>query len=246
MSKSRQHPLKDFFRLASHAIQKEDLFLNHFMREREEFKKEWHKGIADIFETTIVYTVFRELLACGYPRALGWEVSYPGWKQAKADLAIYSRDAIPEYIIEFKWQGPETLSDSVRFWNEVAKILHYCTESGATRLFLFLLSRGEVSSAFRQNLGPGNYQTWPQEHDELAKEWNDDLEEGDCWVQKRFAGLDLHTDLIRSWPHPLDDPSSDGGMTAAVVEVKAHLDVPRWRDAPRSGRRQGSEDAPQR
>ena len=96
--------IDQFFFTAASVLEQENRFLQeHFSAcEREQgFYKNWHHGIPPLFETTMVYLVFRELLKTRFPLEIEWEGPYPHSKTMKADLII-KESRIPRVYIEFK------------------------------------------------------------------------------------------------------------------------------------------------
>jgi len=93
-----------FFTTATEALRSENEFLAEHLAacEPEGFYGDYHQGIQFLFETTLVYLIFRGLLATGFVRQqhceVRWEEPYPNSVEKKVDLLLRPRDLPPAYI----------------------------------------------------------------------------------------------------------------------------------------------------
>ncbi len=101
-----QH-LKEFFVVATSALQREDEFLRESFSQYEDTKHylDWPHGIPILFEVILVYLIFRELLSRKFSLEVLWEHEYPSNRKSKADLVLReNRGGISreQAFIEFK------------------------------------------------------------------------------------------------------------------------------------------------
>jgi hypothetical protein len=110
-----------FFEIATDALKKEDVFLAERLAfcETAGFYRDYHQGISFLFETTLIYLIFRELLANDFPRRenceVRWEDPYPNNASKKVDLLLKPSSPLPEAFVEAKiWRkefGEDLKSD---------------------------------------------------------------------------------------------------------------------------------------
>ncbi len=89
MESFEQH-LKEFVEFSTSALQTEDEFLRKAFSQyvNTQHYGDWPHGITILFETTLVYFIFRELLSRKFPLEVLWEHEYPSNRSLKADLAL--------------------------------------------------------------------------------------------------------------------------------------------------------------
>lgn len=140
--------LREWFRIVTEVLKREDLFLRNALQPHSTGAYEdRHPGIALLREQWIGYLLLRELWSVSYPRAFGWELSYPYCPRLKLDLAIYHQspeerihDRSPECPIEvkIKWFG-RNQSDQVLIWWDLLRLLEF---DQAYHRYLLLLTIG--------------------------------------------------------------------------------------------------------
>jgi len=130
--------IDQFFSTAASALQRENEILEeHFAGCEKLFGiyQNVHHGIWVLYETTMVYLVFRKLLETRFPYEIRWEEPYPHQKQEKADLALKQEGNVKAYI-EFKiWESP----DAKEIKSDLRKMEPYL--SGEIRGFIFVVWR---------------------------------------------------------------------------------------------------------
>lgn len=96
--------LSCFFSAAASALQREDRELRQALQRRVQESgthSDYHQGISILFETTLVYLIFRELLDTKFPLEARWEDPYPGSSKA-ADLVLVDRASRRKAVVEVK------------------------------------------------------------------------------------------------------------------------------------------------
>lgn len=91
-----------FFDAAVKAIQREENELNNLFNLNAQYYKKQHHGVCNLYETTFVYIIFKELLRQQYNHAVFWEYPYPSNIKEHCDLALLDKDSNLEALIEFK------------------------------------------------------------------------------------------------------------------------------------------------
>lgn len=91
-----------FFRSACQALIKEDQELRDLFLDNEPLYDKQHNGICCLYETTMVYLTFKELLKNKFPLSVSWEHPYPGMPSLKADLGLLKDDQTIDSLVEFK------------------------------------------------------------------------------------------------------------------------------------------------
>jgi len=97
-----------FFSIAAEAVRSENKFLAEHLAacDRDGFYCDYHQGVQFLFETTLVYLIFRGLLAADFVRRqqceARWEESYPHSVEKKVDLLLRPRGSLPADYIECK------------------------------------------------------------------------------------------------------------------------------------------------
>lgn len=94
--------INTFFDAAIEAIKKEEKELNDLFSGNKGFYKNHHHGVCNLYETTFVYLIFKELLRRKFPHMVYWEYPYPGNTGLHSDIAILDKDQNLEALIEFK------------------------------------------------------------------------------------------------------------------------------------------------
>lgn len=91
-----------FFNSALEAISAEEKELNKLFKLNEKYYKNNHNGVCNLYETTFVYLIFKELLKNTYPFTVYWEYPYPGDTKKHCDIALLKEDGTLDSLIEFK------------------------------------------------------------------------------------------------------------------------------------------------
>lgn len=108
-----------FFTTSFSSLANEDNDLRMLFSKNEKLYEYQHNGICCLYETTLVYTIFKGLLRNGFPLEISWEHSYPDRSTLKADLALIRDDQTIDSLIEFKiWlteDGREVRSDVEKY-----------------------------------------------------------------------------------------------------------------------------------
>jgi hypothetical protein len=91
-----------FFNAALEAILTEEHELNELFKLNASYYKRNHHGVCNLYETTFVYLIFKELLRIEYPFTVYWEYPYPGNTKNHSDLALLNEDGTLDSLIEFK------------------------------------------------------------------------------------------------------------------------------------------------
>lgn len=103
--------MRRFFAITLEALEEENRFLMNNFSKTNLYDK-WHHGLSFLFETTLVYLVFRKLLEKDFPFEVIWEDSYTQMHSLKSDLTIVHSEALKDKIyIEFKIWRKETAED---------------------------------------------------------------------------------------------------------------------------------------
>lgn len=129
MKKSEEN---QFFSSACQALIDEDQELRELFTRNDPLYSQQHNGICCLYETTMVYRIFKQLMKDRFPYSLSWEHPYPGNPGSKADLAILNPDKNIKSLVEFKiWTSEK--GDEVR--GDVEKYLR-CSFTGSKYLFI--------------------------------------------------------------------------------------------------------------
>lgn len=108
-----------FFSSMYKALVKEDESLKKIFEENNPRYAHQHHGICCLYETTIVYLIFRQLLIENFPYTVFWEQPYPNNHNLKADMGILNDDQSINSLIEFKiWtseNGDEVRGDVLKY-----------------------------------------------------------------------------------------------------------------------------------
>lgn len=94
--------INSFFNSALEAILCEENELNELFKLNENYYKKSHHGVCNLYETTFVYLIFKELLRKEYPFTVYWEYPYPSNAKNHCDLALLKEDGTLDSLIEFK------------------------------------------------------------------------------------------------------------------------------------------------
>lgn len=94
--------ITEFFNAAHEAIQKEEQELNNLFNLNKDYYKRNHHGVCNLYETTFVYVIFKELLKRQYPFTVYWEYPYPGDTKLHCDIGLLKGDGELDSLIEFK------------------------------------------------------------------------------------------------------------------------------------------------
>lgn len=96
---------KSFFKSLITAITKEEKKLNElFKNNNKDYQSFAPAGVSCLFETTLVYLTFKQLLKDNFPLLISWEHPYPNNKSLKADMALLNSCDTNDInsLIEFK------------------------------------------------------------------------------------------------------------------------------------------------
>ncbi|MBR3674230.1 MAG: hypothetical protein IKN65_08185 [Clostridia bacterium] len=108
------------FRALNVALIKEDEILHNLMAKDPENYSHFHNGISCLYETTLVYITWKELMNMGFPYLIHWEYPYPENPSLKADMGILKDNSLLS-LVEFKiWsseKGKEVFSDFDKYRN---------------------------------------------------------------------------------------------------------------------------------
>ncbi|KGN01746.1 hypothetical protein Z969_07895 [Clostridium novyi A str. 4570] len=91
-----------FFNIACEAIKNEEEELNNLFNLNEEYYKTNHHGVCNLYETTFVYVIFKELLKQQYPYTVYWEYPYPSNSKLHCDIGLLNKYGELDSLIEFK------------------------------------------------------------------------------------------------------------------------------------------------
>lgn len=97
--------MKQFFEIAYTAIEQEDIILRKLFEKTDNNKKLYkdeHNGICCLYETTLVYLIFKALLENNFKYKVSWEQPYPSDKSLHSDLALKDDTGKIQAFIEFK------------------------------------------------------------------------------------------------------------------------------------------------
>lgn len=123
------------FNAAYDAIQDEEKELNNLFDVNKDYYKKNHHGVCNLYETTFVYLIFKELLKRQYPFTVYWEYPYPSNSKQHCDLALISKDGLLDSLIEFKiW----VTDDDIVIKNDISKLQK---EKGCKK-YIFIIGYG--------------------------------------------------------------------------------------------------------
>jgi len=94
--------INQFFEAALTAIKNEENELNQLFKANEKYYKKNHHGVCNLYETTFVYLIFKELMRMQYPFTVHWEYPYPSNTKEHCDLALLKEAGTLDSLIEFK------------------------------------------------------------------------------------------------------------------------------------------------
>ena len=117
-----------FFEAVCDSLISEDKELSSLFQNNSPLYNNQHNGITCLYETTIVYLVFKELMRNKFPLSVSWEHPYLDNYALKADMALMNAAEI-EAFVEFKiWtteDGREIRSDIYKYLNFHSDISKY-------------------------------------------------------------------------------------------------------------------------
>lgn len=117
-----------FFEAVCNSLLAEDKELSSLFQNNSSLYKNQHNGISCLYETTLVYLVFKKLMRNKFPLSVSWEHPYPHNYALKADMALMNADKI-EAFVEFKiWRtedGREIRADINKYLNFRSDISNY-------------------------------------------------------------------------------------------------------------------------
>ena len=93
---------KLFFSSMYKALVDEDRELRTLFADNEPLYSQQHNGICCLYETTMVYRIFKQLMKDRFTYSLSWEHPYPDNPGLKADMALLNRDNSIDAFVEFK------------------------------------------------------------------------------------------------------------------------------------------------
>lgn len=127
--------INSFFNSAFEAILYEENELNRLFKSNRIYYKNNHHGVCNLYETTFVYLIFKELLRKNYPFTVYWEYPYPSNTKNHCDLALLKEDGTLDSLIEFKiWMK----NDDNSIKNDVLKLQR---ELGCKK-YIFIIGYG--------------------------------------------------------------------------------------------------------
>ena len=127
--------IKAFFNAALEAIACEEHELNGLFKYNANYYKRSHHGVCNLYETTYVYLIFKELLRQAYPFTVYWEYPYPSNAKEHSDLALLNEDGTLEALIEFKiW----TTDDDRAIKRDVVKL----QKESRCKKYMFIIGYG--------------------------------------------------------------------------------------------------------
>lgn len=94
--------IQTFFNATVNAIQTEEQELNLLFATNKDLYKNHHHGVCNLYETTFVYLVMKELLKQNYSFTCYWEYPYPNNNAYHSDLAILDHEGELKALVEFK------------------------------------------------------------------------------------------------------------------------------------------------
>jgi len=125
-----------FFAAMYKALIDEDQSLRTLFEANAPLYYKQHNGISCLYETTVVYLVFKQLLKEKFNYCLSWEYPYPGNTILKADLALLRNNQDCDSLVEFKiWTSEK--GDEVR-WD----VMKYLRTSFAGGKYLAIVELG--------------------------------------------------------------------------------------------------------
>lgn len=108
-----------FFSSMCKAINGEDRELRKLFANNDPLYAQQHNGICCLYETTMVYLVFKQLMKDSFPYTVSWEHPYPNNNSLKADMGILNADNSVNSLVEFKiWfseKGDEVRADVEKY-----------------------------------------------------------------------------------------------------------------------------------
>jgi hypothetical protein len=117
-----------FFESVIKALKEEDKDLRTLFNSNSPLYSKQHNGIACLYETTIVYLVFKELMRNRFPLMVFWERPYPAPSLLKADMGLINEKNEIDALVEFKIWSSE---DGREIRADVEKLLclnHNCAK----------------------------------------------------------------------------------------------------------------------
>ena len=141
-----EHRFKDFFEIAANAIENEDRAIQASLQPFPAYAN-WEHGASILYETTIAYIIVRSLWTAGFRYVVWNEVTYPGSRADKLDLAVYESSpqnappspAVPLLAaVEVKLTVGDVRSQQ-EIWRDICKLVRFAT---ARDRYLFLASFG--------------------------------------------------------------------------------------------------------
>ena len=113
----------EFFKAMLTAIKNEEIELNNLFVINNTIYEKNHQGVCNLYETTFVYLIFKELLKRQFPYKVIWECPYPGNKKEHCDIGLENGvTGELEALIEFKlWikEDDNAIKSDIRKLQEV-------------------------------------------------------------------------------------------------------------------------------
>ena len=134
-----------FFNDVCQALVAEEKELHQLIEQNHSlYCQQYVHGIGCLYETTLVYRIWKELLQDRFPLEVSWEHPYPGNAALHADMAllIEDRDRPVDSLIEYKIWKTE---DAREIRGDVEKYRN-CSFKGAKYLVVFEIYGGDLEA----------------------------------------------------------------------------------------------------
>ena len=113
-----------------------------FEQNRSLYRSQKIHGIGCLYETTLVYLVWKQLMRNQFPLEVSWEHPYPDNHTLHADMALLAEDRQVDSLIEYKlW----TSEDAREIRGDVEKYQR-CSFQGGKYLLIFELYGGDLDA----------------------------------------------------------------------------------------------------
>lgn len=130
-----------FFNDVFRALTAEEKELHQLIEQNHSLYCQQHvHGIGCLYETTLVYCIWKELLRDRFPLEVSWEHPYPENHMLHADMALLAEDRQVDSLIEYKlWES----EDAREIRGDVEKYRN-CSFKGAKYLVVFEVYGGDL------------------------------------------------------------------------------------------------------
>ncbi len=131
--------IKAFFKATVEAITKEERELNQLFNINRNLYQKHHHGVCNLYETTFVYLIFKQLLIQQFPYMVYWEYPYRSDKKEHSDIALLNNEGKLEALIEFKiW----TQNHDRKIKADIAKLQK---ENGCNKYIIIIGYGGDIN-----------------------------------------------------------------------------------------------------